>query len=98
MKFSLEKIEHFARLARIELKEEEKKKFAQDISSILLYVEQLQKLDTKKIEPIAQITGLKNVLREDKVEESREEVKENLFKNIPERKDKFIKVKKVLEN
>ncbi len=69
-KLDISQIEHIAKLSRLELSDEEKKLYSQQLSSVLDYVEQLSEVDTSDVEPTANITGLKNVLREDGVEES----------------------------
>ena len=46
-------IEHIARLARIELAEEEEEKFGKDLGAILDFVNQLNKVDTSDILPLA---------------------------------------------
>ena len=67
MKLTISEVEKIAQLARIELTKDEKQKFAEDLSAILEYVGKLQEVDTAQIEPTAQVTGLVNVMREDKV-------------------------------
>jgi aspartyl-tRNA(Asn)/glutamyl-tRNA(Gln) amidotransferase subunit C len=69
-KLSIEQIEHIARLSRLELSDDEKKLYSEQLSSVLDYVDQLSEVDTEGVEPTANITGLKNIWREDKVEES----------------------------
>lgn len=86
-------IEHIASLARLGLEEKEKDKFKEQLSQILDYVKQLQKVDTKGVEPIAQITGLENVEREDKVESG--DFKEKLLKLAPDREGDHFKVNPV---
>jgi len=95
-KISKKEVEHIAKLARISLSEKEKDKFLKELSSILEFVSKLQEVDTSKIKPLSQITGLENVLEEDKIEECPR--REELLKNIPDKKDGFIKVKKVFES
>ena len=56
---------HIAKLANLEIKEEEKEKFQKQLSSVLEYVDKLQEVDTKDIETTSQVTGLENVTRED---------------------------------
>jgi len=63
-------VRHIAKLARLNLNDEEVKKFSTELSNILQYVEKLQEVDTEGVEPIAQITGLTNAFREDEVEDS----------------------------
>lgn len=58
-------VSRVAKLANLPLTDAEKKKFAVQLSSILEYIETLNKIDTKNIEPTSQITGLENVTRED---------------------------------
>jgi len=95
-KISKEQVENIAKLARISLTEEEKVKYQTELSSILDWVEKLNEVDTKDVEPIGQITDLKNVLSEDKVEDY-PVPREEILKNAPMKKDGFIKVKKVLD-
>jgi len=94
---SKEQVEHIAKLARIELTEKEKEKFANELSSILDYFEKLNQVDTSEIEPISQITGLKNETREDEVRKERLEIGDRLIKEAPTKKDNYFKVPKILE-
>ena len=95
-KISLEEVEHIAELARIELTEKEKRKFSDELSDILGYVEQLQKVNTKNIEPVSQVTGLVNVVRKDVAEDFREDGRKIIISNFPEEKGGCIKVKQVM--
>jgi aspartyl-tRNA(Asn)/glutamyl-tRNA(Gln) amidotransferase subunit C len=92
---SKSEVKKIANLARIEISEEEADKYATELSDILGFVEKLNEVDTENIEPIAHITGAKNMTREDKVVEYSEETKENIINNFPEKKDRFDKVKAV---
>ncbi|HVN67961.1 MAG TPA: Asp-tRNA(Asn)/Glu-tRNA(Gln) amidotransferase subunit GatC [Candidatus Sulfotelmatobacter sp.] len=58
-------VEHVARLARLGLSAAEKELFAKQLSAILEYAANLQKLDTSRTPPTAHAIPLKNVLRED---------------------------------
>lgn len=60
-----EEVRYIANLARLNLSEEEVKKYAKQLSSILDYAEILKEINTDNVKPIAQITGLINVKRED---------------------------------
>lgn len=90
MSLSKEQVLHIAKLARLELSEAEVAKFQSQLSAILEYVSQLQKVDTTKVEPIAQISGLKNVMREDKMETGDKKTQEAILKQAPKRKGDFI--------
>lgn len=65
-----EDVRHIAKLARLRLSEEEVLKFTKELSSILQYIDVLNELDTKNVEPTAQITGLTNIMRADEVHKS----------------------------
>ncbi len=95
MKLSKKEVEHIALLARLGLTEAEIEKFAGQLSSILDYVEQLKEVDTDGIEPTAQVTGLENVTREDKIEECDAAAREALLELAPDREDDLVKVKSV---
>ena len=88
-------VEHVAKLARIEISKDEKEEFTQELSGILDYVSELESAPTEGIESISQISGLENVVREDKIEPSSD--RDLMLENAPEKKDGFIKVKKVFE-
>jgi aspartyl-tRNA(Asn)/glutamyl-tRNA(Gln) amidotransferase subunit C len=60
-----DEVRRIARLARLTLSDDEVTKFAKEMSAILEYISQLQKVDTSKVEPTAQVTGQVNSLRED---------------------------------
>ena len=64
---SSKEVRHVAELARIGLSDEEVKKFEKQLSAILDFVGKLQEIDTSKIEPLSQTTGLRNVFREDRI-------------------------------
>lgn len=83
-----------AKLSSINLDDEEASILQSDISNILGYVEKLQSLDTKDVEPTYQLTGLTNVWREDTVEDGIP--KETLLSLSEETKNDQIKVPKVL--
>lgn len=84
-----------ARLARLQLTEEELHKYSDELTAILKYVEQLSSVDTKGVEPTSQVTGLTDVTREDEVIDYGTS-QEDLLKNLPAREKNYIKVKRVL--
>ena len=94
MSISLEELKHIAKLARIELRDEELEKFRADLNTVLGYVEVLKTVNTEGVEPLATVTGLENVFREDEVQES--ELAQDILNNAPEKMGRFVKVKKVL--
>jgi len=90
MSISKEQVEHIAKLARIEIKDVGK--FQKDLSAILDYVKQLEKVNTKNVNRIAQITDLEDIVREDVAGKSLKDV----LKNVPDKKGDLIKVPKIL--
>ena len=90
-------VEYVARLARLELSAEEKDKFAGQLESILSYIDKLNTLDTKNIQPTSHAISLNNVWREDELAQCPESAREMILNNAPEREDDFFKVKKVIE-
>jgi aspartyl-tRNA(Asn)/glutamyl-tRNA(Gln) amidotransferase subunit C len=97
MKLTKQEVEHIAKLARLELNEKEKGKFAEQLSSILDYFNELKKVDLSKVEPTAQVTGLQNISRPDEVKKCDEETMKKLVAAAPERVDNLVKVKAVFE-
>ncbi|MFH1670380.1 MAG: Asp-tRNA(Asn)/Glu-tRNA(Gln) amidotransferase subunit GatC [Patescibacteria group bacterium] len=67
MAISPDEVRHIAMLARLHLDDSKVEKFTRELSSILDYVDMLQEVDTKNVEPTAQVTGLTNGFREDEV-------------------------------
>ena len=95
MSLTTQEVKHIAHLARLGLTDQEVEKFTLQLSSILEYVEKLQEVDTKGIEPTAQVTGLENVMRPDLVEEfSRDDLKQ-MLESAPDLEDNLIKTKSV---
>lgn len=90
-------IKHIANLARLELSDAELEKYGGQLSGILSFVEQLQEVDTDNVEPTAQVTGMENIFREDKVIDwNREEVQAALDL-ASELEGEQIKVKRILQ-
>ena len=93
-------VEHIARLARLELSEEEKERFTQQLGSILTYIEKMNALDTKNVPLATHVLPLSNVWREDKMEPSTSETlgsPEEILANAPESEGLLFRVKKVIE-
>ncbi len=92
-KLSSDDIRNLAHLARLRLTDSEVDSFKEEISSILGYVEMLGDVDTNGLEPTYQVTGLGNVMREDKVTDYRS-TQEELLKKAPASEQKYLKVKR----
>jgi len=91
---SKDEVKHIAELARIGLSEKEIEKFSTDLSSILDWIEQLKEVDIKNVEAIGHITGMENVMREDRASDSGNT--SGIKRLFPEEKDGYDRVKSVL--
>ena len=60
-----EQVLHVARLARLELSDEELERMARELSNILEHVERVGELDLDGVEPTSHVVALENVLRPD---------------------------------
>jgi aspartyl-tRNA(Asn)/glutamyl-tRNA(Gln) amidotransferase subunit C len=67
LKIERKEVEHVARLARLDLSEEEIEKFTSQLSAILEYMDKLNELDTTGIEPTSHILEFTNIFKEDAV-------------------------------
>ena len=84
-----------ARLARLDLSDEEVESYRKELSAILDYVAQLDKADVAGLEPTTQVTGLKNVTREDQVVDYGVSP-EDLLRLVPKTQDGQIKVNRMI--
>jgi len=86
-------VEHVAKLARLELTEEEKIMFTGQLSDVLAHVEKMNEVDTTDVEPMNHPIDFTNVLREDvKIYEN---TREELMQNAPDIEGEFFKVPKI---
>jgi aspartyl-tRNA(Asn)/glutamyl-tRNA(Gln) amidotransferase subunit C len=60
-----EQVLHVARLARLELTDEELERMAGELSGILEHVDRISELDLDGVEPTSHVVALENVLRPD---------------------------------
>jgi len=88
-------IRYVADLARIGLSQQEEELFAEQLNHILAYMEQLDKLDTKDIEPMSHAVSMGNILRGDTVRSGLSN--DDALKNAPEKEEGFFKVPKIIE-
>jgi aspartyl-tRNA(Asn)/glutamyl-tRNA(Gln) amidotransferase subunit C len=92
MKMDIEKV---ARLARLELSEEEKVTFGDQLEQILNYMEQLNRLDTTGVEPTSHAIPIYNVFREDGVTSSFPQ--KEVLAIAPDEEDGHFKVPRIIE-
>ncbi|KKS90547.1 MAG: Aspartyl/glutamyl-tRNA(Asn/Gln) amidotransferase subunit C [Microgenomates group bacterium GW2011_GWA2_44_7] len=95
VKLTREEVLHIAKLAQLELSEEEVIKFQDQLSSVLEYVSQLQAVKTEGVPETSQVTGLESIYREDKVNLGRCLSVTEVLSNAPASQENFVKVKAV---
>jgi aspartyl-tRNA(Asn)/glutamyl-tRNA(Gln) amidotransferase subunit C len=95
MSLSKEEVEHIAELARLELTEEEKERYREQLSAILDYAARLQNLDTSQIPPTSTVLAQRTPLRPDIAAQGlpRDEV----LKNAPRAEQNQFRVPPVME-
>ncbi len=91
-------VKHLAQLARIELKPEEITSLQKDLSRILEYVDALKEVDTAGLPDISQVTGLKNIIRDDKVAVVDEDIRNRIIDAMPESEKGYLKVKAIFKD
>ena len=77
------------------LEDEKAKKLATDLSSIFEFIEKLNELDTKEINPLTSIAKTTLKFRKDEVKS--QNIREKILKNSPSDSEDFFVVPKVVE-
>ena len=90
---TIKDVEHVAKLARLELTEQEKEVFTHQLGDVLAHVEKMNEVDTTGVEPMNHPIDFVNVMREDK--KIYENTREELMQNAPDIEGEFFKVPKI---
>ena len=91
---SLDEVRHVAKLARLNLSQEQLQQYRGELSSILAHIAKLAELDVKDVQPMAQPHDLTNRLDEDEVTEPMPV--DQLLALAPAIEEQFLAVPKVL--
>ena len=93
-KISSSDVRKVAKLARLELPEDQIEIYTEQLEEILTYIDQLQEIDTTNISPTTRAVEVVNAMREDIIEVncSREEI----LNQAPHREGDFFRVPKIL--
>ncbi len=94
MAISKKEVEHVALLARLSLSEDEKEKFAKQLSQILEHAGKIAEFDTKDIKPTSHVLPIKNVFRKD--EEKPSLSKEDVLLNAPAKEEGMFRIPKII--
>ena len=84
-----------AHLARIAVDDADLPALAQELNSILHFMEQLNEVDVEGVEPMTSVTPMVMKKRADVINDG--EIAELVVKNAPAREDHFFLVPKVIE-
>jgi aspartyl-tRNA(Asn)/glutamyl-tRNA(Gln) amidotransferase subunit C len=95
MKIDNSTVDKLANLAKLEFDKASKKEIAEDLNRVLYFVDKLNELDTKNVEPLVFMTDEANVLRKDEV--IQKITQEEALSNAPEKDSDYIIVPKVLK-
>ncbi|WP_324669813.1 Asp-tRNA(Asn)/Glu-tRNA(Gln) amidotransferase subunit GatC [Geochorda subterranea] len=90
-----DEVRHVARLARLELSEEEVARFTRQLGEILQAARRLQELDTEGVDPTFYPLPLRNVFRPDEVRPSLP--RERVLQNAPEVEADMFRVPRIIE-
>ncbi len=89
-------VEQVADLSKLILSDEELAGFQEQLDKIIGYFEVLNSLDTTGVEPLAHPLDLRNVFRQDTVEDSAS--RKDALANAPDKTDEAYKVPVVIES
>lgn len=95
MKITREQVQHVAKLARLNLSDDEVAMFTGQMADILAYVEKLNELNTDGIVPTSHAVPMENAFRDDVVRPSIGA--DAALANAPDRIADFFRVPKVIE-
>ena len=84
-----------ARLARINVPDDRLQPLAEELNSILSWIDDLNEVETNHVEPLASVTGHALPLRDDVVTDG--DCVDRVFANVPEAASGFFVVPKVVE-
>jgi aspartyl-tRNA(Asn)/glutamyl-tRNA(Gln) amidotransferase subunit C len=96
-KFTAADVAKIAGLARIPVTPQEERQLAEGFNTTMGVVDQLFNVDVKGIEPTHQVTGLENVMREDKVDVERMFTRDQALQNAKRTHNGFFMVDQVID-
>ena len=95
MTIDLKTIKHISKLSRISVDDKKAEKLAGDLNSIFEFIEKLNKLDTKNIEPLTSVAETTLKFRNDEVKSK--DIRDQILKNSPDENEDFFVVPRVVE-
>ena len=95
MSIDKDTVKHISKLARISLDEKKITDLSKDLSSIMKFIEKLNKLNTDNITPLTSIINASLRSRIDEVKDGK--IRDQILKNSPEKNEEFFVVPKVID-
>ena len=95
MSIDKDTVKHISKLARISLDEKKITDLSKDLSSIMKFIEKLNKLNTDNITPLTSIINASLRSRTDEVKDGK--IRDQILKNSPEKNEEFFVVPKVID-
>ena len=96
MSIDKQAVDHVARLARLDLSEDERAVMLSELQQILGHAEKIQALDLDDIEPMSHSVPMVNQMRSDSVKPSLTQAE--ALANAPEVEDNRFKVPRIMED
>ena len=95
MAIDIKTVKKIAKLSRLKLADEQIDVIAKELSEVLVFVEQLDQVDTSSISPMDCVHPIDNLTRTDVVDDGN--YAEKIISNSPAKKEGFFVVPKVVE-
>ena len=95
MSIDKDTVKHISKLARISLDEKKVDSLSKDLTSIMKFIENLNKLNTDRTAPLTSIINDSLKSRKDEVKDGK--IRDQILKNSPEKNEEFFVVPKVIE-
>ena len=95
MSIDKDTVKHISKLARISLDEKKVDSLSKDLTSIMKFIEKLNKLNTDKTKPLTSIINASLKSRNDEINDGK--IRDQILKNSPEKNEEFFVVPKVVE-
>ncbi len=95
MSIDKDTVKHISKLARISLDDKRIDSLSKDLTSIMKFIENLNKLNTDKTAPLTSIINASLKSRTDEVKDGK--IRDQILQNSPEKNSEFFVVPKVIE-
>ena len=95
MSIDKDTVKHISKLARISLDEKKVDSLSKDLTSIMKFIEKLNKLNTDKTKPLTSIINASLKSRNDEINDGK--IRDQILKNSPEDNEEFFVVPKIIE-